>query len=253
MYVDTHCHLFNEYYKELDKLINFIKPNIIIVSGVDYETNKEVVELCNRHNNVYGTLGHHPSCVNSFSEEALNYIKKNIKNPKVVGIGEIGLDYHWIQDNKLQQQQLLINLLDVALIYKKPIVIHSRDALEDTYNILGQQKYKNIKKIMHCYSYDLNYAKKFVDIGAMLGISGVITFKNNSLKEIVKNIDLQHLLLETDSPYLTPAPYRGIQNNPSYIPLVAEEMAHIKKMSVNHVLNVTTKNALSQFDIIKQS
>lgn len=251
MYIDTHCHLYREYYEDLDKLINNIKPNIIIVSGIDYKSNQEVIDLCNRYKNVYGTLGHHPSCVETYNETSKNYIIKNINNPKIVGVGEIGLDYYWIIDNKDKQIELFVDLLNIAIQYNKTVVIHSRESLIDTYNIIKREEYKTLKKVLHCYSYDLENAHKFIELGVLLGIGGIVTFKNSNLKNIIHQIDLKNLLLETDSPYLTPSPYRGQQNNPTNIPLIAMEISKIKNISVGEVYETTTSTALSQFDIKK--
>lgn len=247
MYVDTHCHLFKRYYKNIDDTIKECGSNIIIVSGIDGSTNKEVIKLCEKYKNVYGTLGLHPNSVFDCSFADLKYIEENINHPKIIGLGEMGLDYYR-STNKEEQEDIFLKQLNLAIKYNKPVVIHSRDSFEDTYNILKLEEYSNLKIVMHCYSYGLDEAYKFVDLGLKLGIGGIITFKNAKiLKEVVKNIDLRHIVLETDSPFLCPE--RGKQNKPSYIPFIAEEIANIKDMDTKEVIRITTENALSQFDL----
>ncbi len=248
--IDTHCHLFDEYYSNLDLIINNMKSNIIVVSGSNIKTNQEVIKLCNKYGNVFGTLGFHPSELDNFDNKDLEFIEENINNPKIIGIGEIGLDYYWQTDNKIIQQTVFKKQLDIALKHNKAVVVHSREALTDTYNILKQKKYRNMKIVLHCYSYDLEMAKKFTKLGFMLGIGGIITFKNSgTLRSVVKNIDLKYLLLETDSPYLAPTPYRGKVNEPKNVKLVAEKIAEIKNIDIEEVYKITTNNAICQFDL----
>lgn len=252
MYIDTHCHLDSRSCENLSEVLELIGDNLVIISGYDGKANKEIIELCNKYNNVYGTLGIHPSDINKNIDDDLEFIEENIENPKIVGIGEIGLDYHYNDDTpKDIQKKYFIKQIEIAIKHNKIIVIHSRDASEDTYNILKEYKDK-VKINMHCYGYSLEMAKKFIGLGATLGIGGVVTFKNShKIKEVVENISLENFVLETDSPYLTPEPYRGKKNNPSYVIYVAEKIANIKGISKETVINETTKTALRQFDILR--
>lgn len=238
--VDTHCHITSEYYDNIDEVINKMKDNIIIVSGTNKEDIKEVINLCN-YKNVYGTIGIYPT-----EELDLKIIEDNINNKKIVGIGEIGLDYH-LEHNKEEQINKFIKQLDLARKYNKTVVIHTREAMQDTYDIL--KNYKDLKKVIHCYSGSLEMAKEFIKIGCRLGIGGVLTFKNSKLKDVIKEIDLKYLLLETDSPFLTPEPLRGTKNEPYNIIYVAKKIAEIKNISLEEVLEVTTLNAKDQFDL----
>ena len=238
--VDTHCHITSEYYDNIDEVINKMKENIIIVSGTNKNDIKEVINLCN-YKNVYGTIGIYPT-----EELDLKIIEDNINNKKIVGIGEIGLDYH-LEHNKEEQINKFIKQLDLARKYNKTVVIHTREAMQDTYDIL--KNYKDLKKVIHCYSGSLEMAKEFIKIGCRLGIGGVLTFKNSKLKDVIKEIDLKYLLLETDSPFLTPEPYRGTKNEPYNIIYVAKKIAEIKNVSLEEVLEVTTSNAKDQFDL----
>lgn len=246
MIIDTHCHLSID--ENLEKKINKMKNDIIIVSGYNYESNKLAIDLSNKYNNIYATIGIHPEELNSFTKESITFIEKNIKNKKVVGIGEIGLDYHYTKDTKETQKKLFIKQLDIAKENNKSVVIHSRDAHKDTFDIL--KNYKDIKKVLHCYSGSLELALEYIKINTLLGIGGIVTFKNASnILEIVKNINIEYILLETDSPYLTPEPFRGTENEPYNVYLVAKKISEIKNISVEKVIDQTTKNAKSIFDL----
>ena len=244
--IDTHCHIFKDYYDDIDKVIDKMKNNIIIVSGTSEKDNEEVLKLCSKYKNVYGTIGIHPT--EELNSTSITFIEKNLNNSKIVGIGEIGLDYHW-NKNKEEQKEKFIKQLDLAQKYNVPVVIHSRDATEDTYNIL--KRYPELKKDIHCYSGSLEIAEKFIKINCCLGIGGVLTFKNSKLKEVIKKIDLKNIILETDSPFLTPEPYRGKQNEPYNIIYVAEKIAEIKKINLEEVLETTTLNAVDLFNLNK--
>lgn len=245
--IDTHCHIFKEYYENIDEIINNMN-GYMIVAGVNDSSNLEVIQLVNKYENVYGVIGIQPEEVNNMSDNSIKLIEDNLNNPKIVGIGEIGLDYYWDTSYKDKQIEVFKTLLALASKYNKPVVIHSRDAIADTFNIL--KEYPSLKSVLHCYSSSLEMAREFVKKGIMLGIGGVVTFKNSKkLQEIVKEIPLENLLLETDSPYLTPEPFRGMQNKPENVQLVAEKIAEIKNISVEEVIKVTTDNAKRQFDL----
>ncbi len=244
--IDTHCHIFKEYYDNIDEIVDSM-DGYMIVAGLDDETNLEVVELVNRYKKVYGVIGIQPEEIDKLTLNSYKIIEENINNPKIVGIGEIGLDYYWDDSKKKQQIEIFRNMLSIAEKYNKPVVIHSRDAIQDTYNIISE--YPTVKCVLHCYSSSLEMAKEFVKKGVMLGIGGVVTFKNSKkLVEVVKEIPLENLLLETDSPYLSPEPYRGKQNKPNNVMLVAKKIAEIKNISVEEVIEVTTNNAKKVFE-----
>lgn len=245
--VDTHCHL--DCCSNLEEVIKKMEGHTIIVSGTNDVSNLKVIELCNKYKNVFGTLGIHPEEIDSLTEESFKIIEDNINNSKIVGIGEIGLDYHFQSDNKEEQKNLLIKQIEIARKYNKSIVIHSRDAISDTYDILEKHA-KGLKIDIHCYGGSLEMAERFIKLGARLGIGGVVTFKNGrKLQEVVKAIDIEHLLLETDSPFLSPEPYRGMENEPYNVYYVAQKIAEIKGMKVEEVIEKTTLNACSQFDL----
>lgn len=246
--IDTHCHL--EDYEDLETVIQKMKDGKVIVSGINQETNEFVLKIIDKYENVYGTIGIHPEEVMNAKEEHIRYIEDHLNHPKIVGIGEIGLDYHYTLENKELQKQYFIRQLELAKKYKKTAVIHSRDAALDTYNILEEANLAATKIVLHCYGYSKEMAQKFQKFHVMFGIGGVLTFKNSiKLKEVVQNIDIRYLLLETDSPFLTPEPFRGKRNEPYNIIYVAQKIAEIKEISVEEVFRWTTENASSQFDL----
>ena len=247
MIIDTHCHVIDLEYDNIDEIINRFKDNIMIISGYDSISNRNGVDIVKKYKNVYGTLGFHPSEVDKFSEEEFNYIKNNINNSKIVGIGEIGLDYHYGSNDKEKQIKMFKLLLDLAQSENISVVIHTRDAAQDTMNILKNYK---LKVDIHCFGYSLEIAKECIKRGYRLGIGGVLTFKNSKkLVEIVSNIPIENILLETDSPYLTPEPFRGKKNEPFYLSYVIDKISEIKKISIDEVKKIATKNAKEQFDL----
>ena len=250
MLIDTHCHLYSEYYSDIDDIVNLAKKsnvNILINNGCDSKSNKEVIDLLDKYKNMYGAIGIHPEEVDNYSLNDIKFIEDNLNNKKVVAIGEIGLDYHYSKENKEKQIKLFELQLDIANKYKVPVIIHSRDATEDTINIL--RKY-NIKGVIHSFSGSLETAKIYIKRGFLLGINGVVTFKNCNLKDILVNIGLNNIILETDSPYLTPVPYRGKQNNPSHILDIAKYISEIFNVSLEEVSKITTKNVLDLYNKI---
>ena len=248
MYIDTHCHLSREDYDDIDKVIEENKnANIdkIVVSGCSRESIEEVMDLKDRYDMVYVTIGYHPEYADTVTESDLDYLKSLLGEKKVVGIGEIGLDYHYTKENKDKQIWLFEEQLKIAEEFNLPVVIHSRDATMDTINTL--KKYK-VKGIIHCFSGSLETANIYINMGFLLGIGGVVTFKNSKLKDVVKEISIESIVLETDSPYLTPVPFRGKVNSSKYLSYIAQEIASLKGVDVSIVAEITSKTALSLFD-----
>lgn len=246
MYIDTHCHLSNEDYDDIDLII---KENIdnnvskIIVSGCDMESIKESIELSRKYPCIYLTLGFHPSEVNNYD---LEYLKEALNNPKVVGLGEVGLDYHYGKEDIDKQKELFRKQLDIAKELNIPVVIHSRDSTKDTIDILKEY---NVKGVIHCFSGSLETALEYIKMGYLLGIGGVVTFKNSKLYKVVEAIPLENIVLETDSPYLAPDPYRGKKNSSKYIPVIAKKISKIKKIKLSKVEKTTTSSAVNLFDL----
>ena len=249
MFIDTHCHIFSEYYDDISELIEKIKDagiSKVIVNGCDMKSNLEILELVNKYDIVYGALGFHPTDLDEYNDEWITWLDEHINDKKIVALGEIGLDYHYDNTDKILQKDVFRKQLLIAEKYNKPVIIHSRDSIQDTYDIL---KEFNLKGSMHCYSGSLEMAREFIKLGYYIGVGGVVTYKNASnILNVIKNISLEYILLETDSPYLTPEPYRGMKNSSCYIPIIAEKIATIKEVSLEDVSKITTMSAERLFD-----
>lgn len=251
MFVDTHCHIFKSDYDNIDEVLNNASNNNVkyyINNGSDREYNKEVLELVKEYDNMYGTLGIHPETVDDYSLDDIGFIKNNLSNEKIVAIGEIGLDYHYTKENKDEQIKLLEMQLFLAEEYNLPVIIHSRDATEDTINTL---KKFNCRGTIHSFSGSLETAKIYIKMGYLLGVNGVITFKNCNIKDVIKEVGLDNIVLETDSPYLTPVPYRGMQNNPSHILDIAKFVSELYNVSLEELSYRTNENIKRMYERVK--
>lgn len=249
MFTDTHCHVFSEYYPNINEIIENAKKssiNRIINNGCDTKSNSEIITLIAKFPNMYGAIGIHPEFVEQYTQDDLKYLEDNLNNPKIVAIGEIGLDYHYTKENKDQQLTLFESQLKLAEKYHKPVIIHSRDATVDTINTL---KKFNVTGVIHSFSGSLETANIYIKMGFLLGINGVITFKNSKLKEVITKVDLKNIILETDSPYLTPEPYRGTTNEPARIINIAEFISKLKNISLEELAILTNENIARTFDI----
>lgn len=249
MYIDTHCHISKNYYDDITEVITDSKNNgldKIIISCCAVDDIEESLNIINNYDNVYATFGYHPDQIDKVCDDDLKKLETLIKtNQKIVGIGEIGLDYHYGTD-KEKQKKLFEEQLKIAQRLNLPVVIHSRDAIKDTIDIL---KMFNVSGVIHCFSGSLETANIYISMGYKLGIGGVLTFKNSKLYKVIENINLENIVLETDSPYLTPEPYRGKTNSSKYIPIIAKKLAEIKKVSIEEVAKITTNNAYLTFDL----
>ena len=253
MYIDTHCHLSVEDYDDIDLILKENKEalvNTIIISGCTKDSISEALELSKKYREVFVTIGFHPSEADIITDKDLEKLEQElIGNQKIVGVGEIGLDYHYGKENIDMQKSLFRKQLRIAEKLKLPVVIHSRDATRDTINIL--KEFPCVFGDIHCFSGSVETAREYISMGYKLGIGGVVTFKNSNLYKVVEDIGLAGILLETDSPYLTPHPYRGLQNSSKYIPIIAKKIAEILNISVEEVAKITTDNAMSLFDLNK--
>lgn len=251
MIIDTHAHLnMEDYDHDIDLILGrALKHDVtqVIVIGIDTHSNQRAVELAEEHEMLYATVGIHPGSVDD--DQNVDGITAYLRHPKVVAIGECGLDFYWKDDNKDLQKQIFQKQIELAIAYQKPLVIHTRNSFDEAYEMVKPYK-GQITGVFHCFSSDLEGARKAVDLGFMIGIDGPITFKNNHvLKDIIDHIPLDYILVETDSPYMTPAPHRGKRNEPGNTRYVVEKIAEIKKMNFNDVTCVTTANARRLFKI----
>ncbi len=249
MFTDTHCHLFEEYYEDIEKIYDEMKKNKIyriINNGTDDKSNKEVLKKINEYEWMYGAIGIHPEVVEEYDEEDLTFIEKNIKNKKIVAIGEIGLDYHYSKENKDKQKKLFEKQLQLAEKYNMPVIVHSRDATLDTIECI--KKYK-VKGVIHSFTGSYETANIYIKMGFLLGVNGVVTFKNCSFIDVLKKIGIDNIILETDSPYLTPVPFRGMKNDPSHIIDIAIFLEKELGIKREEIARITEDNIKGCFDI----
>lgn len=250
--IDTHTHIncIEEISVE-DIIKNALDKGVekLIVPAA-YPTDIEVVkELAQKYENVYGLLGVHPSEVKGWNDDLIDKIKECSKSSKIVGIGEIGLDYYWDKSFNDLQKEVFIKQIKLANELNFPISVHDREAHKDTFDILTEYN-KNSAVVMHCFSGSVEFMKECVKQGWYIAIGGVVTFKKAiKMKEVAKEVPLDKFLLETDAPYLTPVPYRGKTNQPAYVKYVAEEIASIRGISFEEVDEITTQNAKKVFSL----
>ena len=250
--IDTHSHIYMIEETPLEKVIeNAITNNVskIIVPSAYPKDIDIVMELTQKYDNIYGLLGVHPSEARDWTDDLIDKIKAYSQNKKIVGIGEIGLDYYWDKSFNDLQKEVFIKQIKLANELNLPISIHDREAHKDTFDILKEYNKGSII-IMHCFSGSLEFAKECVNAGFYLALGGVVTFKNAvKIKEVAKWIPTESLLLETDAPYLTPVPYRGKENQPAYIKFTAQEIANLKEVNLEEIDAITTSNAEKIFNI----
>jgi TatD DNase family protein len=255
MLFDTHAHLNADQYKEdLHEVMERAKEagvsNIVVV-GFDTLTIKRAIELAEAHDYIYACVGWHPVDAIDMTDDDLKWIEELANHPKVVAIGEMGLDYHWDKSPHDIQKDVFRKQIRLAKKVKLPIVIHNRDATADIVEILKEEGAAEVGGIMHCFSGSVEIAKECLDMNFYISLGGPVTFKNaKKPKEVAFEIPLDRLLIETDCPYLTPHPYRGQRNEPSYVKLVAEQIAEIKGVTFEEIARATSDNAKKLFGII---
>lgn len=250
MYIDTHCHLSIEDYDDIDLVIKenrAAKVEKIIISGCTKESIKESLDLSKKYKNVYVTIGYHPSECEITSKGDIIELEKHLLDDKVVGIGEIGLDYHYGKENKELQIDLFREQMELADKYNLPVVIHSRDATLDTINIL--KEFPNVCGDIHCFSGSIETALEYISMGYVLGIGGVVTFKNSNLYKVVESVGVENIVFETDSPYLTPVPFRGKKNSSKYIPYICKRVSEILNLKEEDIAKIVLNNTNKLFDL----
>lgn len=241
--IDTHAHL-----DMLDN-VDYTGVGKVVIPSVEEKTMDKVIRIANDNENVFAMVGIFPSEAKTYSDEIENRMIERAKNPKVVAVGEIGLDYYWDTSFNDLQKEIFARQIHLANKLNLPIVVHNREAHKDTFDILKAEN-KGSKVLYHCFSGSVEYMRECVKEGWMIAIGGVVTFKNaQKVKDVAKEVPLSHLVLETDSPYLTPVPFRGKPNKPEYVKYVAEEIANIKEMPTAELIDITTRNAEEFFGI----
>lgn len=253
-YIDTHVHLnADQYDDDLQQVIDRAleaKVEKMVVIGFDRKTIERAMKLADEYPFIYVVIGWHPVDAIDCTDEDLQWIEQLAAHEKVVGIGETGLDYYWDKSPKDVQQYWFRKQIQLAKKLQLPIIIHNRDATGDVVRILQEENAAEVGGIMHCFGGSVETARRCIDMNFMISLGGPVTFKNaRQPKEVAKEIPLEHLLIETDAPYLAPHPYRGKRNEPAFVTLVAEEIARQKELSVEEVANVTTENAKKFFGI----
>ncbi|MFT4144985.1 MAG: TatD family hydrolase [Mobilitalea sp.] len=254
MIFETHAHYDDEAFDiDRDSLLEQFPKN-----GIDYIVNicaelnsvEKVLELADQYPYVYAAVGIHPSNCGELNEENFAWVKEKAQHSKSVAIGEIGLDYYWDTPERPIQKEWFSRQMDLAKELRLPMVIHSRDAANDTYQMMKEAKADSVGAIIHCFGYGVEQARQYLNMGFYLGIGGVLTFTNGKkLKEVVEYAPLEQLVLETDSPYLAPVPHRGTRNNSNNLTYVAKEIARIKQVDYDTVLQVTYENAKRFYNI----
>lgn len=250
--IDTHAHIYLEDFKEdIAALLNQAKNNSvqkIYMPNIDSSTISSMHALEEKYpEQCISTMGLHPCYVKGNFKSELSIIEKHLSTRKYAGIGEIGIDLYWDKTTIESQEIAFRAQIDMAKALKIPIIIHSRDSLDLTIEIVEECQNGNLKGIFHCFNGTEDQARKIADVGFLMGIGGVVTFKKAGVDKVVSQIPIEHLVLETDSPYLAPTPYRGKRNLPEYIPIIANKIAEIKEISTHEVAKITTMNAQKLF------
>lgn len=251
-FIDTHTHLYREYYPDnfAQVVRRAIDANVtqVINASVNRDTPAQIAEAVSAYpQNIYGLIGLHPTEVSDDYEKDLDFLEKHLKDKNIVGVGEIGLDFYYGRDKEREQREAFYRQLCWALKHNMPLSLHIRDGYAEAVEILQRFKPGELSGVLHCFSGGIQEAEWGIQRGFNIGIGGIITFKNNKLQNIVREIGLDHIVLETDAPYLAPAPHRGTPNESSYIPLIAEKVADVCNVSVQTVMEATTENAYRIF------
>ncbi|HPP31832.1 MAG TPA: TatD family hydrolase [Soehngenia sp.] len=254
MFIDSHAHLDDERFDDdRETVIKNLKADqidVVINIGADIASSKSTSSLAQTYDNIYSVVGVHPHSVSELVGLGLDEIENLSRHEKTVAIGEIGLDYYYENSPKNLQKEYFIEQIRLAKKLDLPIVIHSREAVKDTLDIIKSEKSSNLRGVMHCFSSSAEIAKEYIKLGFYIAIGGVVTFKNARVtKEVAKYVPLESLLIETDCPYLAPEPFRGKRNEPKYIKYTAEEIAKIKEIDLEEIAYSTSINAKKLFNI----
>lgn len=254
MLFDTHVHLNARQYKEdrdevIQRAFDAGVTHMVVV-GFDRETIPLAIEIAEQNENIYAAVGWHPVDAIDFTEGDLNWIEQLLSHPKVVAVGEMGLDYHWDKSPVDIQKEVFRKQIRLAKKVEMPIIIHNREATEDIIQILQEENAAEVGGVMHCYNDSAEHIQACLDMNFYIGLGGPVTFKNAPLpKEVAAQVPLDRLLIETDAPFLAPHPYRGKRNEPANVKIIAEEIAKLRSQSLDSLSKATTKNAFTLFNI----
>ena len=254
IYVDTHCHLNSEQlyknYEVYKKEAESFGVKLFIVPGFDLESSKMAIKLAEEYENVYAAIGFHPTEIKNYGENEYKWLETNASHNKVVAIGEIGYDFHWDTTTEEEQTKSFIKQVEIAKKVDKPLIIHSRDAMNKTYQMLKELDAASIGGVMHSFSGSLEMAKEFIKLNFYIGLGGPVTFTNaKDPKLVAKGIDINYLISETDSPYLSPHPLRGKMNVPKNIPIIVEQISSITNINIQDLKQIILDNTKRLFKI----
>lgn len=252
MIIDSHCHL---YVKEFETDIDLVIARAIAsgvekfyMPAIDHETNQALISLEERYpGKCFAMMGLHPCSVNEQYHVALDEVASWLEKRSFAAIGETGLDFYWDKTFVKEQYHALEKQIEWALQYKLPIVLHTRNATQETIDVIKQYSGTGLRGIFHCFGGSLEEANQIIELGFYLGIGGVVTYKNGGLAEVIEKVDLANIVLETDAPYLSPAPFRGKRNESAYLKNIVEKLADIKQVSIEEIARITTMNAKEIF------
>jgi TatD DNase family protein len=251
MLIDTHCHLDLEHYDpDRDNVIQrAIQKKIkkIITIGIDLESSKKAVSLSQRYAIIYCAVGIHPNDCANLKDNALSGIRQLAKQKKVIAIGEIGLDYYRMITPKEEQKEIFQKQLQLAITLNLPVIIHNREAHEDLFNILKKKEFETLTGVLHSFSGKVSFLESILDLNFYISFTGVVTFKRNNCESLVERAPVERMLLETDSPFLTPEPFRGKRNEPAYLTYTAKKIAQVKNISLEELVKTTGKSATNLF------
>ena len=250
MIIDTHCHIYKSEMENAEEIIREAANNdiILILNGTDPESNEEVLELSNKYENAYAALGFFYTFADEINDELISQLDNQLNNDKVVAVGEIGLDYYKGKENRDKQIELFEKMLALAEKHELPVIVHSRKAMQDTYDML---KRYDLVGSLHSYQGSAEMAKQFIKLGFCLGVGGTITHSNNKkTRKMLKEIGISNIVVETDSPYLPPEGKRGEENNPMNLRYIIEKIAEELEMSEEEIIKITTENAQRIFQIL---
>ncbi len=251
-FIDTHCHIYvDEFKNDLSKIMqNAEKEHIVkmLMPAIDSSTHYNMLKVEKKYENTCRSMmGLHPCSVKENFEDELKIALSFLEKGGFVAVGEIGLDFHWDITFKEEQMAAFKKQIDWALQFDLPIVIHSRNSIDECIEMVSRQQNGKLKGVFHCFSGNIEQAKKVIDLGFYMGIGGVVTYKNSGLDAVIKETGLEKVVLETDSPYLTPVPFRGKRNQPAYIKHVADKLSLITNMKIEEVAEITSANAQNLF------
>jgi TatD DNase family protein len=251
--VDTHTHLdFDRFDNDREAVIERARDENVkamLTIGIDYQTSQAAIQIAEEHKNIFAAVGFHPHDAKTMTDEYYQELALLLSHPKVVAIGEVGLDYHYDYSPRDVQRRVFRQFLDLSLETQMPLIIHTRESDEDILETIQNRAKKGWHGVFHCFSGDVNMAHRVLELGFLISFTGNITFKNSRAMRVMEQVPLEKLMIETDSPFMAPTPHRGKRNEPAFVKHVAEKIAEVKGVPYEKVVEITTQNAIHLFDL----